>query len=112
MKIKVQTSKGYTQGHTYMYEYEGTSVTSVSEVEGDSSVKLSALVELAVKPDCIHQLRLKNVRVNGAVSTYCHLSLFLYHFNDLIIIIIYNIYLHLTFSFRLSMSVIKIILFF
>ncbi|XP_008560242.1 apolipophorins [Microplitis demolitor] len=77
----MQTSKGYTQGHTYMYEYEGTSVTSVSEVEGDSSVKLSALVELAVKPDCIHQLRLKNVRVNGAPVPQKDVEKYAFQFN-------------------------------
>lgn len=64
----VKAGKDYIAGHTYSYDFEGISVTSVSGAEGDSTVKLNALVELAVKPDCIHQLKLKNVNVNGAVS--------------------------------------------
>ncbi|XP_034949851.1 apolipophorins [Chelonus insularis] len=60
------TSGGYTPGHTYIYEFEGKAVTSLSAAESDSTIKLNALVELAVKPDCIHQLKLKNVRLNGS----------------------------------------------
>ncbi|KAK0091317.1 hypothetical protein PV326_003399, partial [Microctonus aethiopoides] len=62
----MKAGKDYIAGHTYSYDFEGISVTSVSGAEGDSTVKLNALVELAVKPDCIHQLKLKNVNVNGA----------------------------------------------
>nr|UEP64281.1 apolipophorin [Cotesia flavipes] len=77
----MQTSKAYAEGHTYTYEYEGTSVTSVSEVEGDTNVKLNALVELIVKPDCIHQLRLKNVRVNGASVPQKDVEKYAFQFN-------------------------------
>ncbi|XP_015429625.1 PREDICTED: apolipophorins [Dufourea novaeangliae] len=59
-------SKAYQEGHTYVYNLNGLSVTSVTEAQGDSTLKLSATVELSVKPNCIHQLRLKNVQLNGA----------------------------------------------
>ena len=66
----VNPSKAYEEGQTYTYDLEGTSVTSVSEAQGESSLKLNALVELSVKPDCVHQLKVKNVQVNGAVSSF------------------------------------------
>ena len=59
--------KAYQEGHTYVYNLEGTSVTSVTGAQGDATLKLAATVELSVKPDCVHQLRLKNVQINGAV---------------------------------------------
>ncbi|XP_015121091.1 apolipophorins [Diachasma alloeum] len=61
----MQGGKGYAEGNTYSYGFEGTSVTAVSEAQGDSTVKLSANVELSVKPDCVRQLKLKNVLLNG-----------------------------------------------
>ena len=63
----VHTNKAYEEGLTYVYNLEGTSVTSVTDAQGDATLKLSATVELSVKPDCVHQLRLRNVRINGAV---------------------------------------------
>ncbi|XP_046751140.1 apolipophorins [Diprion similis] len=62
----LQSSKAYQQGHTYTYQLEGKSVTSVTEAEGEATLKLNALVELFIKPDCVHQIRLKNVQINGA----------------------------------------------
>ncbi|XP_063988684.1 apolipophorins [Diachasmimorpha longicaudata] len=61
----LQSGKGHAEGNTYTYAYEGTSVTAVTEAQGDSTVKLSATVELSVKPDCVRQLKLKNVLLNG-----------------------------------------------
>ena len=64
----MHSDQSYKEGQTYLYALDGTSVTSVSEGQGEATLKLKADVELAVKPDCIRQLRLKNVQVNGAVS--------------------------------------------
>lgn len=64
----MQSDQSYKEGQTYTYALEGTSVSSVSEGQGEATLRLKADVELAVKPDCIRQLRLKNVQVNGAVS--------------------------------------------
>lgn len=61
----MRPGKGHAEGFTYTYAFEGTSVTAVSEAQGDSTVKLSATVELSAKPDCIRQLKLKNVLLNG-----------------------------------------------
>ncbi|XP_011691522.1 PREDICTED: apolipophorins [Wasmannia auropunctata] len=58
--------KAYQEGHTYIYNLEGTSVTSVPDAQGDATLKLEGTVELSVKPDCIRQLRLKGVSINGA----------------------------------------------
>ncbi|XP_031841889.1 retinoid- and fatty-acid binding glycoprotein apolipophorin [Nomia melanderi] len=58
--------KAYQEGHTYVYNLDGLSVTSVTEAQGDATLKVSATVEMSVKPDCIHQIRLKNVQLNGA----------------------------------------------
>ncbi|XP_018353837.1 PREDICTED: apolipophorins [Trachymyrmex septentrionalis] len=58
--------KGYQEGHTYIYDLEGTSVTSVPDAQGDATLKLKGTVELSVKPDCIRQIRLKGVQINGA----------------------------------------------
>lgn len=63
-------SKAYQEGRTYVYNLEGLSVTSITDAQGDASLKLSATVELSVKPDCINQLRLKNVKINGAVKRF------------------------------------------
>lgn len=57
-------NKAYQEGKTYVYQLNGKSVTSVSEAQGDATLDISATVELSVKPDCIHQLLLKNVLVN------------------------------------------------
>ncbi|XP_046492116.1 apolipophorins [Neodiprion pinetum] len=65
----IHSSKAYQEGHTYTYELEGESVTSVSEAQGEATLKLNALVELSIKPDCVHQIRLKNVRINGAPAS-------------------------------------------
>lgn len=62
--------KAYREGHTYIYDLEGTSVTSVPDAQGDATLKLEGSVELAVKPDCIRQIRLKALSINGAVSTF------------------------------------------
>ena len=62
--------KGYQEGHTYIYDLEGTSVTSVPDAQGDATLKLKGTVELSVKPDCIRQIRLKGVQINGAVSIF------------------------------------------
>ncbi|XP_076681659.1 retinoid- and fatty-acid binding glycoprotein apolipophorin isoform X2 [Andrena cerasifolii] len=59
-------SKAYQEGHTYTYNLEGLSVTSVTAAQGDATLNLAATVELSIKPDCVHQLRLKNVQLNGA----------------------------------------------
>ncbi|XP_071631577.1 apolipophorins [Temnothorax longispinosus] len=58
--------KAYQEGHTYIYDLEGTSVTSVPDAQGDATLKLKGTVELSVKPDCIRQIRLKGVSINGA----------------------------------------------
>ncbi|KAG5308105.1 APLP protein, partial [Acromyrmex insinuator] len=58
--------KGYQEGHTYIYDLDGTSVTSVPDAQGDATLKLKGTVELSVKPDCIRQIRLKGIQVNGA----------------------------------------------
>nr|XP_033329599.1 apolipophorins [Megalopta genalis] len=60
----MHSNKAYQEGKTYIYQLKGKSVTSVSEAEGDATLELSATVELSVKPDCVHQLVLKNVLVN------------------------------------------------
>ncbi|XP_058796215.1 apolipophorins [Phymastichus coffea] len=62
----MHSDASYKEGQTYTYALEGTSVTSVSEGQGEATLKLKADVELSVKPDCIRQIRLKNVQVNGA----------------------------------------------
>ncbi|XP_014488121.1 PREDICTED: apolipophorins [Dinoponera quadriceps] len=58
--------KAYKEGHTYVYDLEGTSVTSVPEAQNEATLKLKGTVELSVKPDCIRQIRLKDVQINGA----------------------------------------------
>ena len=60
--------KDYQEGQTYIYDLEGKSLTTVSEAQGEASLKLKATVELSVKPDCIRQIKLKDVSINGAVS--------------------------------------------
>ncbi|KAM0732090.1 Apolipophorin [Formica fusca] len=62
----LQGGKAYQEGHTYIYDLEGTSVTSVPDSQGDATLKLKGTVELSVKPDCIRQIRLKGVQINGA----------------------------------------------
>ncbi|KAG7188374.1 hypothetical protein KM043_008028 [Ampulex compressa] len=62
----MQTSKSYQEGHTYIYDFEGSSVTSVTDAEGEANLKLKATVELHVKPDCIKQVWLKGVQLNGS----------------------------------------------
>ncbi|XP_043521132.1 apolipophorins isoform X2 [Frieseomelitta varia] len=74
-------NKAYQEGQTYIYNLEGTSVTSVTDAQGDATLKLSATVELSVKPDCIHQLRLKNVRINGAPPSTPDVERFAVQFN-------------------------------
>lgn len=60
--------KNYVEGQIYSYDLEGKSVTTVTDSQGEASLKLKATVELSVKPDCIRQLRLKDVLINGDVS--------------------------------------------
>ncbi|XP_017790563.1 PREDICTED: apolipophorins [Habropoda laboriosa] len=62
----MQSNKAYQEGHTYVYDLQGQSVTTVADAQGDAKLKLDATVELTVKPDCVHQLRLTNVKINGA----------------------------------------------
>lgn len=62
----LQGGKAYQEGHTYIYDLEGTSVTSVPDAQDDATLKLKGTVELSVKPDCIRQIRLKGVQINGA----------------------------------------------
>lgn len=64
----VHGGKAYQEGHTYVYDLEGSSVTSVPESQSEATLKLKGTVELSVKPDCIRQIRLKGVQINGAVS--------------------------------------------
>lgn len=66
----VQGGKAYQEGHTYVYDLEGTSVTTVPDAQNEATLNLKGTVELSVKPDCIRQLRLKGVQVNGAVSIF------------------------------------------
>nr|XP_033202794.1 apolipophorins [Bombus vancouverensis nearcticus] len=73
--------KAYQEGHTYVYNLEGTSVTSVTGAQGDATLKLAATVELSVKPDCVHQLRLKNVQINGAPPSTPDVEQFPIQFN-------------------------------
>ncbi|XP_076643954.1 retinoid- and fatty-acid binding glycoprotein apolipophorin [Halictus rubicundus] len=61
----IHPHKGYQEGHTYVYQLKGTSVSSVSQAHEDAKLDLSATVELSVKPDCIHQLWLKDVQINN-----------------------------------------------
>lgn len=69
----VNGGKAYQEGHTYIYDLEGTSQTSVPGAQDEATLKLKGTVELSVKPDCVRQIRLKGVQVNGAVSTlYVH----------------------------------------
>ncbi|XP_043491499.1 apolipophorins [Polistes fuscatus] len=63
-----QHPKAYQEGHTYIYRLEGTSVTSVTDAPGDSTLNLKAIVELTAKPDCVLQLKLKDVNVNNAAA--------------------------------------------
>lgn len=65
----MHSDQSYKEGQTYTYALEGTSVSSVSEGQGEATLKLKADVELVVKPDCIRQVRVKNAQINGAVST-------------------------------------------
>ncbi|KAL0104310.1 hypothetical protein PUN28_017203 [Cardiocondyla obscurior] len=58
--------KAYQEGHTYLYDLEGTSVTSVPDAQGDATLKLKGTVELSAKPDCVRQIRLKGLSINGA----------------------------------------------
>jgi hypothetical protein len=64
----VHGGKAYQEGHTYIYDLEGTSVTTVPDAQGDAILKLKGTVQLTVKPECTRQLRLKDVQINGAVS--------------------------------------------
>lgn len=63
----VQPGKGYKEGATYVYDFEGTAVTSLLENQSQSTATLKAGVELTVKPNCLKQLRIKNAQLNGAV---------------------------------------------
>ncbi|XP_029170500.1 apolipophorins [Nylanderia fulva] len=62
----LQGGKAYQEGHTYIYDLEGTSVSTVPDAQDDATLKLKGTVELSVKPDCIRQIRLKGVQINGA----------------------------------------------
>lgn len=64
----MHADQSYKEGQVYTYSLEGTSVSSVSEGQGEATLKLKGDVELIVKPECTRQIRLKNVQVNGAVS--------------------------------------------
>ncbi|XP_011871153.1 PREDICTED: apolipophorins [Vollenhovia emeryi] len=58
-------NKAYQAGHTYIYDLEGTSVTTVPDAQNDATLKLKGTVEATIKPDCIGQIRLKDVQING-----------------------------------------------
>ncbi|XP_012266095.2 apolipophorins [Athalia rosae] len=79
----IHSDKAYQEGRTYTYQLDGESVTSVSDAQGHANLKLNAIVELAVKPDCVRQIRLKNVRINGAPASHgdieAHALQFNYH---------------------------------
>jgi hypothetical protein len=73
--------KAYQEGHTYIYDLEGTSVTSVPDAQGDATLKLKGTVELSVKPDCIQQIRLKDVQINGASISLPDIEKYALQFN-------------------------------
>ncbi|XP_011166991.1 apolipophorins [Solenopsis invicta] len=73
--------KAYQEGHTYIYDLEGTSVTSVPDAQGDATLKLKGTVELSVKPDCIRQVRLKGVLINGAPILLADIEKYALQFN-------------------------------
>ncbi|XP_012523598.1 apolipophorins [Monomorium pharaonis] len=73
--------KAYQEGHTYLYDLEGSSVTSVPDAQGDAVLKLKGSVELSVKPDCIRQIRLKGVSINGAPITLPDIEKYALQFN-------------------------------
>ncbi|XP_023288424.1 apolipophorins, partial [Orussus abietinus] len=77
-----QPSKAYQEGQTYVYDLEGTSVTSVSEAQGEARLKLNAVVELSIRPDCARQLRLKNVRINDTPVALKDLEQYALQFNQ------------------------------
>ncbi|XP_023246016.1 apolipophorins [Copidosoma floridanum] len=78
----MHSDQSYKEGQIYTYVLEGTSVTTlVSEGQGEATLKLKADVELAVKPDCIRQLKLKNVQVNGAAVPQQDLEKYALQFN-------------------------------
>ncbi|KAK1130809.1 hypothetical protein K0M31_018919 [Melipona bicolor] len=77
----MQPDNSYQEGQTYVYNLEGTTVTSVTDAQGDATLKLSATVELSVKPDCLRQLWLKNVRINGAPPSTPDIEQFAVQFN-------------------------------
>ncbi|KAL6267909.1 hypothetical protein P5V15_000977, partial [Pogonomyrmex californicus] len=77
----MQGGKGYEEGHTYIYDLEGTSVTSVPDAQGDATLKLKGTVELSVKPDCIRQVRLKGVSINGAPILLSDIEKYALQFN-------------------------------
>ncbi|XP_024936320.1 apolipophorins isoform X2 [Cephus cinctus] len=62
----MHASKAYAEGHTYTYQLEGTSVTSVSDAQGEATLSLSGIAELSIHPDCVQQLKLKNIQINGS----------------------------------------------
>nr|XP_012148156.1 PREDICTED: apolipophorins [Megachile rotundata] len=74
-------SKAYQEGHTYVYNLDGTSETSVTDAQGTANLRLSATVEMSVKPNCVHQLRLKNVKLNGAPASLPDLEKYAVQFN-------------------------------
>ncbi|KAK2585087.1 hypothetical protein KPH14_008599 [Odynerus spinipes] len=74
-------AKAYQEGRTYVYRLEGTSVTSVTDAQGDATLKLKANVELTAKPDCTQQLRVKDVQVNDAPVALPNLDKYALQFN-------------------------------
>ncbi|XP_001604024.1 apolipophorins [Nasonia vitripennis] len=77
----MHSDQSYKEGQTYTYALEGRSASTVSEGQGEATLKLNADVELAVKPDCVRQLRLKNVQVNGAAVPQQDLEKYALQFN-------------------------------
>ncbi|XP_032678528.1 apolipophorins [Odontomachus brunneus] len=73
--------KAYQEGHTYVYDLEGSSVTSVPESQNEATLKLKGTVELSVKPDCIRQIRLKGVQINGAPIALSDVEQYALQFN-------------------------------
>ncbi|XP_017879492.1 apolipophorins [Ceratina calcarata] len=77
----MQPNKAYHEGKTYVYSLDGLSVTSVTDAKEEASLKLAATVEMAVKPDCVHQLWLKDVQINGAAPSLPDIEKYTVQFN-------------------------------
>ncbi|XP_066596058.1 apolipophorins [Prorops nasuta] len=77
----LHTDNAYKEGSTYTYDFEGKTVTYVSDAQGEATLKLGATVELSVNPDCIRQVKLKNVQINGAAVPDVEVEKYALQFN-------------------------------